>query len=543
MGKKRYRKVIAVFTMLMISIQSASYATPNAYNPQIETNGAAPFQSLGKMRKEDNPTGLIENESLTEEGRLRSDIESVLPMLQDIFDNAYKKAEDDVKSKIIENGWDSEYTLQSFYDLKNPYTNMDLTRFIAAYATVVELGRNGKSLLSDVPLLIVNFEEGKTDVGASYGNITSFSVLDSDGLLRYYGYDPKDESIKKKVEYRIGKINDAMTEEQAKQSIFVKSPETISVSLDPSVFSHYGISEDISDARKAVIATALSLRGQVPYDWGGKTSKAGYDNTWWTYSNEKGRQNGLDCSGFVQWAYMTAGFPKDVTDKLISTYTMRQNFNTISEQELVPGDIGLLKDNDVGTNHCGIYLGDGIWVHCSSAYGTVVATPYNFRVFKRIIDDDSDILLSTPDDILYSSDSSFEDITGDGIEASDNDIYTFAQLIEHEVGGEGYNAWVAVAETVLNRVNSDSFPDDLMEVIYQPHQFSYVSEIKYITPRQEVIDVAKNVLSGHLKYFGNSNVLFFRNPMITSGIPSSEPSDWGDLPWYGAVGKTAFYLG
>jgi hypothetical protein len=537
---------------IVLTCPTAVMATPSAY---VVENNLTPekktWQFLGQMRDpDDNPTGIATDSQIPGKVTLKDDIIAVLPYLEDVLKDAWSQAEDQVKSEIKAHGWDYEYTMQSFYDFGNPYSNIDYHALIAAYATIVSLGRNDMPLLSDVPFLITDIQDTKIDDTHSYGTV-SMKMLDIDGLCRYYGYDPEDPDFKAIYTSRLQKIKDAMTERDIKQTIFTETPEVLQSTIDTvdtDDLDDYGINdEDVSDDIRYVLLAACSLQGKIPYDWGGKASKPGYDTTWWTYDESDGRQRGLDCSGFVQWAFMTAGYPKSATDKLISTYTMREELQDISADELEPGDIGLLKNDDNGTNHCGIYLGDGMWIHCTSSKHTVVINDYGFRYFKKAPEGSSDPnIVNKYLSSLQSAGNTDDTDTADSgaYAATEEDVLTLAQLIEHEVGGEGYNAWVAVGEVVLNRINSTQFKENtLHDVVYAPHQFSYVHEIKYINPRSEVVEVAREILAGELKYFDNPNVLFFRNPTITSGIPSTDPVDWGKLPWYAAVGATAFYLG
>ena len=58
--------------------------------------------------------------------------------------------------------------------------------------------------------------------------------------------------------------------------------------------------------------------------------------------------------------------------------------------------------------------------------------------------------------------------------------YEEAQLLmriaEAEAGNQGEEGMWLVMSVVLNRVNSSEFPNSICEVIYQPHQFSSVSD-------------------------------------------------------------------
>lgn len=59
--------------------------------------------------------------------------------------------------------------------------------------------------------------------------------------------------------------------------------------------------------------------------------------------------------------------------------------------------------------------------------------------------------------------------------ATDTEINLLARLVRAEAQGESFAGKVAVAEVVLNRVESDDFPDSIGAVIYQSGQFSPVS--------------------------------------------------------------------
>lgn len=56
--------------------------------------------------------------------------------------------------------------------------------------------------------------------------------------------------------------------------------------------------------------------------------------------------------------------------------------------------------------------------------------------------------------------------------SSNADVQLLARLIYAETGSSSDRAQIAVASVVLNRVNSDIFPDTISEVIYQHGQYS-----------------------------------------------------------------------
>lgn len=143
--------------------------------------------------------------------------------------------------------------------------------------------------------------------------------------------------------------------------------------------------QNVNATRKHILTTALSLVGKVPYFWGGK-SAAGWNDEWNTPklvtaagspSSGTIRPFGLDCSGFSDWVYKTA-----VGVSLYGgTWSQWDESYAISADELLPGDLGFLMDDDGnGWNHVLIFAGYGengerMWVHSSSGSGVILNTP------------------------------------------------------------------------------------------------------------------------------------------------------------------------
>ena len=143
--------------------------------------------------------------------------------------------------------------------------------------------------------------------------------------------------------------------------------------------------QNVNATRKHILTTALSLVGKVPYFWGGK-SAPGWNDEWNTPklvtaagspSSGTIRPFGLDCSGFTDWVYKTA-----VGVSLYGgTWSQWDESYAISADELLPGDLGFLMDDDGnGWNHVLIFAGYGengerMWVHSSSGSGVILNTP------------------------------------------------------------------------------------------------------------------------------------------------------------------------
>jgi|GEM_PF-802891 len=142
--------------------------------------------------------------------------------------------------------------------------------------------------------------------------------------------------------------------------------------------------------RQKLIETALSLVGKVKYFWGGK-SQAGWNSNWGQPalvtapgSDTSGTviPYGLDCSGFVDWAYKTAGLGDVLSAG--GTYYQWSNSYPISESDLKPGDLVFNAD----CSHVGLFLsrdsnGNKQFVHCASQSGVTINCWDGFTVYRR----------------------------------------------------------------------------------------------------------------------------------------------------------------
>jgi spore germination cell wall hydrolase CwlJ-like protein len=96
-----------------------------------------------------------------------------------------------------------------------------------------------------------------------------------------------------------------------------------------------------------------------------------------------------------------------------------------------------------------------------------------------------------------------------------SDLKLLAQLIQSESGNQSFEGKLAVGTVVMNRVESDKFPDTIRAVIYQKHQFSVVSDGSINNkPSEESLKAAKKIMEGSRVL--ESDVLYFYNPDITN---------------------------
>jgi hypothetical protein len=104
-------------------------------------------------------------------------------------------------------------------------------------------------------------------------------------------------------------------------------------------------------SRNDVVGLAKSYMG-VPYVWAG-TSK-----------------NGFDCSGFIYEVFRANGYtiPRMADEQFYATRRVQK------KEDLRVGDLVFFTTYMPGPSHVGIYLGDGKFIHASSAGGGVITS-------------------------------------------------------------------------------------------------------------------------------------------------------------------------
>lgn len=154
--------------------------------------------------------------------------------------------------------------------------------------------------------------------------------------------------------------------------------------------------------RVQVVLHAYSLVGKVPYFWGGKSTAIGWDPNWGNAaivtsegSGTSGtvQQYGLDCSGFVTWAFLNAAGDASVVDYIgHGTSSQWGNTEAVDESEALPGDLAFMNGPEANSdNHVGIVVGhnkDGqlMYVHCNATDNNVSVTTADrggFRYLRR----------------------------------------------------------------------------------------------------------------------------------------------------------------
>lgn len=139
--------------------------------------------------------------------------------------------------------------------------------------------------------------------------------------------------------------------------------------------------DDLSMERRMVVTYALALVDKVDYFWGGKSLVLGWDDRWGELtevtaegSDTTGTEQpyGLDCSGFVDWAFYNASGGAYVIGQGGGAAEQHANCVDIEWDEVQPGDLLFYpEDEHVGIAAGRDWLGRLLVVHCASGTGGV----------------------------------------------------------------------------------------------------------------------------------------------------------------------------
>lgn len=113
------------------------------------------------------------------------------------------------------------------------------------------------------------------------------------------------------------------------------------------------------EVRKDLVASALEKEG-TPYVWGGAS------------------ESGYDCSGFLFSIFAEKGLelPRMADEQFAAGVP-------VEKDEILPGDMVFFETYMPGPSHSGIYIGDGKFVHASSAAKGVTVTPLSKEYYTE----------------------------------------------------------------------------------------------------------------------------------------------------------------
>ena len=152
--------------------------------------------------------------------------------------------------------------------------------------------------------------------------------------------------------------------------------------------------DDLSMERRMVVTYALALVDKVDYFWGGKSLVLGWDDRWGEPaevtaegSDTTGTEQpyGLDCSGFVDWAFYNASGGSYIIGQGGGAAAQHANCVDIEWDEVQPGDLLFYpEDEHVGIAAGRDWLGRLLVVHCASGTnGVTISHQTSFKTAAR----------------------------------------------------------------------------------------------------------------------------------------------------------------
>ena len=152
--------------------------------------------------------------------------------------------------------------------------------------------------------------------------------------------------------------------------------------------------DDLSMERRMVVTYALALVDKVDYFWGGKSLVLGWDDRWGELTEvtaEGGDSTGteqpygLDCSGFVDWAFYNASGGAYVIGQGGGAIEQHANCVDIEWDEVQPGDLLFYpEDEHVGIAAGRDWLGRLLVVHCAAGTdGVAISHRTGFETAAR----------------------------------------------------------------------------------------------------------------------------------------------------------------
>lgn len=159
-----------------------------------------------------------------------------------------------------------------------------------------------------------------------------YRITEIDGI-----FGPETEAAVKLFQYHNDLNNDGVVDVKTYLALFSRK-------------SNYDVSFD--SRRLIALDAAISMLG-TPYVFGG------------------GNRRGIDCSAFTQRAYACAGVDIPRTADIQYEYGRK-----LKQSQVQAGDLVFYTTYEPGASHCGIYMGNGKFIHSGSSTGVTVADAF-----------------------------------------------------------------------------------------------------------------------------------------------------------------------
>ena len=320
-------------------------------------------------------------------------------VVSDVIEEGYNTSYAEARSIISNGGYDYELSMDALINHAQSSAGYDTCYILSAYsASMEQKGTSEDDMLSKMrnvadrmfPVTYIEKSDTRTVRGEDGSETTetikyvecTIHPFDNTVITDAFGIDLKAKYTQFNITY-----GEAITHmaESLKKMLYGSLGEGESIPLTDEELITFVNNQDVTDARKALLETGLSLVGKVPYFWGGK-SAAGWNDEWNTpklvtaagsASTGTIRPFGLDCSGFSSWVYLTALG----VDSGAGTSGQYPNTVSVSASDLQVGDLGFLANsNGRGWNHVLIFAGydesgNRTWVHSSGGSGVILNVP------------------------------------------------------------------------------------------------------------------------------------------------------------------------
>lgn len=97
---------------------------------------------------------------------------------------------------------------------------------------------------------------------------------------------------------------------------------------------------------------------------------------------------------------------------------------------------------------------------------------------------------------------------------SEQDLQLMANAVYGEARGEPYEGQVAVAAVILNRLESNEFPNTISEIIFQPRAFTAVADGQiWLEPNDRAKQAVLDAMNG---WDPSENALYYFNPQTAT---------------------------
>lgn len=108
------------------------------------------------------------------------------------------------------------------------------------------------------------------------------------------------------------------------------------------------------------------------------------------------------------------------------------------------------------------------------------------------------------------------------------ELEELAQLVEAEAGNQDFYGKVMVADVVLNRVDSEYFPDNIHDVIFQSGQFSVTKNGAWEKAAWNMQDSDYAAVEYAISLRENKDILYFNNcsQVAGGGTPFKHGDHW-----------------